>query len=64
MSARSLLGDVSIAYFHARQRFEQSSNRGDVDRADEALADMQIIERCVTVHESSTEWRTTRRRRA
>ena len=59
---RTGLYDVSIAYTQAKERYDQYARRGDYDRADEALDDMKRIERCVSVHETSTEWRNRPRR--
>lgn len=60
---RTILADVSMHYGHARQRYEQAMRRGDHDRADDSMALMQEIERCVTVIEVSTSWRATVRQR-
>lgn len=54
---RTILRDIAVAYFYALQSYEQHSSRGDVDRTDEALSQMQQIERCVSVRENSTAWR-------
>lgn len=61
MSNRSILKDVALAYLQANERYEQATRRGDFDRADDALSDMQTIERCVSVNETSTAWRHRRR---
>jgi hypothetical protein len=57
MNARTILGDVSLAYGQFSERFRQATRRGDFERADEALSVMQEIERCVSVNEVSTAWR-------
>jgi len=57
MSLRTVLSDVTIAYGHFRERYEQAMCRGDYDRADKALSVMQEIERCVSVKETSSSWR-------
>lgn len=57
MSLRTVLSDVSVAYGHFRERYEQAMRRGDHERADNALSVMQEIERCVSVKETSTAWR-------
>lgn len=45
------LKDVTRRYGQAMERYEQGMQRGDVARADEALADMQAIESRVTIIE-------------
>lgn len=57
MKVRTILSDVSLAYGHFRERYEQALHRGDFDRADDALSVMQEIEHCVSVNEISTSWR-------
>lgn len=57
MTARAILCDVTQAYGQFRARYDQAMHRGDYDRADDAMSVMQEIERCVTVHETSTAWR-------
>lgn len=52
-----LLRAVVRSYSQARERYESAQARGDVDRADEALSRMQLIEDCVAVRELSREWR-------
>jgi hypothetical protein len=59
MTARTILGDVTLAYGQFNERYRQATHRGDYDRADEALSVMQEIERCVSVNETSTSWRNT-----
>jgi hypothetical protein len=59
MTQRSVLSDVALAYGHSKQNYERAAGRGDFDRADEAMSEMQEIERCVHVHETSTSWRST-----
>ncbi len=56
---RTLISDVTLAYGHFDERYQQAAGRGDHDRADEALSVKQEIERCVQVHEVSTSWRST-----
>lgn len=63
MNRRSVLEDVAMAYVQSRQSYDRAAGRGDTERADQALSEMQEIERCVTVHENSTSWRTIRGRR-
>jgi hypothetical protein len=53
----SILREVAVRYLHALQRYQRHSGRGDVDRADDAFSEMQEIESCVTVIETSTAWR-------
>lgn len=57
---RTLLLDVSQAYLRARERFETALS---VERRDEALSELQTIERCISVKEHNTEWRKPTRRR-
>lgn len=45
----SQLKDVARRYSRAMERYDQGMARGDQDRADQALADMQEIERSVTI---------------
>lgn len=47
----SQLKDVTRRYGQALDRFEQGMRHGDVDRADQALAEMQDIEASVTIIE-------------
>lgn len=56
---RTILGDVTLHYGHARERYTQAMRRGDHSRADDAMSLMQEIERCITVVEVSTSWRRT-----
>jgi hypothetical protein len=63
MNGRSVLEDVAMAYVHSRQSYDRAASRGDTERADQALSEMQEIERCVTLHETSTSWRAMRGRR-
>lgn len=58
MSARAILADVASAYIESSMRHEQYRSRGDHDRADDYLAEMQMIEKSVTVVETNTNWRT------
>lgn len=55
----STLAEVAGAYSESRNRYELAQHRGDTERADQALADMQEIERCVTVVENNIAWRAT-----
>lgn len=57
MSRHTILSEVSDAYGEGKNRYHERSRRGDVDGADDALSEMQTIERCVTVIETSTAWR-------
>ena len=57
MSRRSILADVSRAYVESAQRYQQYADRGDFDRADIYLSEMQLMERDVHVQETSIEWR-------
>jgi hypothetical protein len=59
MSRHTVLQDLTMAYHESRVRFEQYADRGQHDRADEYLAEMQEMERCVQVQEVSTSWRRT-----
>lgn len=59
MTRRSVLADVTAAYSESRTRFEQYADRGEHDRADDYMSEMQEIEACVTVIELSTSWRRT-----
>lgn len=45
------LKDVTRRYGQALERYEQGMHRGDVQRADDALAEMQDIESRVTIIE-------------
>lgn len=63
MGRRSVLEDVAVAYVGARQNYDRAAGRGDIERADQALSEMQEIERCISIHETSTSWRTIRGRR-
>lgn len=63
MTGRKVLEDVASAYMASRQSYDRAAGRGDTERADQALSEMQEIERCVTVQENSTSWRTIRGRR-
>jgi hypothetical protein len=54
---RDLLQDVAFAYVNAHERYKQAAARGDFDRADDALAKKQEIERCIAVTELSGAWR-------
>jgi len=45
----SQLKDVTRRYGHALERYDQAMNRGDIDRADQAITDMQEIENSVTL---------------
>lgn len=45
----SQLKDITRRYGHALERYEQGMHRGDTKRADDALAEMQEIESCVTI---------------
>lgn len=54
---RSLLRDVSFAYVRRYERYERATARGDVDRADEALAGIQAIEHSIAVIERDRSWR-------
>lgn len=53
---RTILRDAAVAYFHSLQRYEQHFGR-DEEKADEALSEMQQMERDLTVVESGTSWR-------
>jgi len=53
----NILADVAAAYSSSRQKYERARYRGDTDRADEAMAEMQQIEHCITVVETNTSWR-------
>lgn len=57
MARANILADVAQAYQHRRDRYEAARYRGDTDRADQALAEMQQIEQCITVIETNTSWR-------
>lgn len=59
MSRRSILADVVDAYGESRARHDQYRGRGDHERADEYLSEMQEMENCLTVIETSTSWRHT-----
>lgn len=63
MTGRKVLEDVASAYMASRQSYDRAARRGDTERADQALSEMQEIERCVTVKENSTSWRAMRGRR-
>lgn len=59
----SILADVTLAYGHSRDRYERAMGRGDQDRADDAMSEMQQIENSITVIETNTEWRAVLERR-
>lgn len=59
MSQRTVLADVARDYGQFRNRYERAMDRGDRERADEAMSVMQEIENCVHVNEISTAWRRT-----
>ena len=59
MSRRSILAEASAAYQESRARHDQYRDRGDHDRADEYLSEMQEMEACLTVIENSIAWRRT-----
>lgn len=54
---RSLLRDVCRTYEAARRRYVNEQARGCSERADEALSEIQTMERCLSVTEHSQEWR-------
>ena len=56
---RTVLSDVTLAYQDSQSRYRQYADRGDFLKADIYLAEMQEMERCVTVTENSTAWRRT-----
>ena len=45
------LKDVTRRYGHAMERYEQGMQRGDTERAEAALTEMQEIEQRVTIIE-------------
>jgi hypothetical protein len=53
----SILADVALAYGHSRDRYVRAMGRGDTDRADDAMSEMQQIENSITVVETNTAWR-------
>ena len=57
MARHTIPADVALAYSHSRERYERAQYRGDTDRADQALAEMQQIENSITVIETNTSWR-------
>jgi hypothetical protein len=58
---RTLLREAAFKYVRAAERYERHQARGNADEADDALADMQTMERCLTISEHSSEWRQVRR---
>jgi hypothetical protein len=59
MSRSNVLADISVAYTDSQRRYQQYADRGNHDKADEYLSEMQEMERCIQVHETSTSWRRT-----
>lgn len=45
----TVLKDLTRRYGHAMQRYDQAMYRGETDRADDAMSEMQTIEQSVTI---------------
>lgn len=59
---RSLLHEAAFAFVRKRERYERLQARGSLDAATDAYAELQEMERCIHVTETSRAWREGSRR--